>query len=105
RLIQEMKPDVIFTDIRMPVIDGLELIRLLRNSGNQAHIVLLSGYKEFDYAKKAIKLGVEDYLIKPIDKDQLLTLMDDIQTKCEQTWRRKQYNYLENPFEAEDPVN
>ena len=58
---------LIFTDIRMPIFDGLEFVGKLREKGISAKTVLISGYKEFEYAKKAITLGVEDYLVKPIN--------------------------------------
>lgn len=98
--IQQLKPDVIFTDIRMPVSDGIELIQKLRDAGNDAHIVLLSGYKEFEYAKSAIRLGVVDYLIKPIHKEQLLNVLNKIQLKRDRDWRQKQYEFLENPMDT-----
>jgi two-component system, response regulator YesN len=104
KLIQELNPDVIFTDIRMPVIDGLELIKQLREKGNQSTIVLLSGYKEFEYAKEAIRLSVVDYLIKPINPESLKTILEEIHQKWNQSLKQKQYDYLENLAEAKNDV-
>jgi two-component system, response regulator YesN len=61
-----LSPDLVFTDIKMPVMDGLEMIEALRASGSTAHFVILSGYAQFEYAKRGIVLGVKDYLLKPI---------------------------------------
>lgn len=66
-LIRERHPDLVFADISMPVIDGLQLIETLRQEGNDVPVVILSGYKEFEYAKRAVALDVVDYLVKPIN--------------------------------------
>lgn len=66
-LVCKLKPELVFVDICMPIMDGLELVEQLRESKNQVPVVILSGYKEFDYAKKAIQLGVVDYLVKPLN--------------------------------------
>lgn len=71
-LIKQTQPDILITDIRMPFMDGLELSGLVRKELPGTKIILLSGYGEFDYAKKAISLGVTDYLLKPINSQKLL---------------------------------
>ena len=71
-LIKKEKPDILITDIRMPFMDGLELSRLVKKELPQIKIIILSGYNEFDYAKKAINIGVTDYLLKPISSAKLL---------------------------------
>lgn len=65
------KPDVILTDIRMPGMDGLELIRRLLAHGLSFRCIILSGYAEFSYAKTAMNLGISDFLTKPIDEEEL----------------------------------
>ena len=65
------KPDIIVTDIRMPEMDGLEMIRELKKAGCSAEFIVLSGYAEFSYAKKAIELGVRDFITKPVDEKEL----------------------------------
>ncbi len=64
-------PDIILTDIRMPNMDGLEMIRALRDREFPAEFVVLSGYAEFNYAKKAIELGVRNFITKPVDEMEL----------------------------------
>lgn len=70
-LIKKERPEVVITDIRMPGIDGIELIRRLRADGVDTHFIILSGYGTFEYAQSAIRYRVEDYLLKPISAEAL----------------------------------
>lgn len=65
------QPDMIFTDINMPLMDGLELSHKIRETNKQVKIVIITGYRDFEYARKAIKIGVEDFLLKPIAAEEL----------------------------------
>lgn len=76
--LQELKPDVLITDIRMPFMDGLELCQHVRRTMPWMRIVILSGHDEFSYAQRAISLGVNDYLLKPITAQQLLDTLDHV---------------------------
>ncbi|SFB05954.1 Helix-turn-helix domain-containing protein [Cohnella sp. OV330] len=96
KLIRETEPDVVFTDIRMPLVDGLGLVRQLKAEGCRSVFVLLSGYKEFEYAKEAITLGVEEYLIKPINPAQLESVLAQVQSKLDGARRVRQHDYLEH---------
>lgn len=71
-MIKKVKPDIVITDIRMPFMDGLELASIIRKEMPTTKIIILSGYNEFDYAKRAISIGVTDYQLKPISSDKLL---------------------------------
>lgn len=64
-VIRSTKPDILFTDIRMPALDGLSLIAALRSEFPLMQITILSGYPDFEYAQKAIRLGVSNYILKP----------------------------------------
>jgi len=64
-LIKSLKPKIIITDIKMPIMDGLELTRQAKEIDNSIKIILLSGYDDFAYAQKAINIGVQEYLLKP----------------------------------------
>ena len=68
-LILKSKPDLLITDIKMPFMDGLTLCKLVKKELPNIKIVILSGYDDFNYAKQAISIGVEDYLLKPITKN------------------------------------
>lgn len=70
--------DLLITDIHMPGISGLEIIEMAREASPDMVVVILTGYDYFDYAKKAIRLGVEDYLLKPLDPDELEALLKRI---------------------------
>ena len=70
-MIQELKPDILITDIKMPFMDGLELSRLLKKIQPWLKIIILSGHDEFEYAKEAISIGVEDYILKPFTSEEL----------------------------------
>ena len=77
-LIKEKSPDLVITDIRMPGLDGLALIRKAKEIQPNLQFIIISGYKQFDYAQTAIKHGVAEYLLKPIKKlelEQTLTKM------------------------------
>lgn len=76
--LKEHPVDLILTDIRMPHYDGLWLIEQLRANGWNTHIILLSAYPEFEYAKKAIALGVDGYLLKPVNHNELIELVSKI---------------------------
>ncbi len=71
RLIQKLKPDLVITDIRMPQVDGLDMIKTLKDKGSRTKFILLSGYAEFEYARKALQLGVQSYINKPVEEDEL----------------------------------
>ena len=67
-VIRRYRPDLIVTDIRMPKLDGIEMLRRLREEGNRAHVVFLTAYSDFSYAQSALKLGAADYLLKPFPR-------------------------------------
>lgn len=79
--IRKLNPNVLITDIRMPGQDGLSLIRRLKEEGFHMYTVILSGYRDFDYAKEAIKLGVDDYLLKPVSIEDLRFVLDLVEEK------------------------
>lgn len=69
--IREERPDIVITDIRMPGMDGLELIRQVKEEGFTCRFVIISGYQQFEYARRALRYDVEDYLLKPVGKREL----------------------------------
>lgn len=70
-IIREKPVDLLVTDIMMPRMDGLELIRRVKESGSRTKFVVLSGYEEFNYVKTGIRLGIENYILKPINLEEL----------------------------------
>ncbi|MDL2205837.1 response regulator [Eubacteriales bacterium OttesenSCG-928-N13] len=77
-MIQELKPDILITDIRMPFMDGLELCRRVTRTMPWIHIIILSGHDDFAYAKEAISLGVKEYLLKPVSVSELTEVLQRI---------------------------
>ena len=69
--ILEQRPDIVITDIKMPFMDGLQLAGLIRRELPDTRIIILSGYSEFEYAQEALRIGVTEYLLKPITPRQL----------------------------------
>ncbi len=82
-LIRRENPDIIITDIQMPDMSGLKMLKYLREGGNQAKAVVLSAYSEFEYARQAMKLGVTEYLLKPVSVDEFFRVMNVMKTEIE----------------------
>lgn len=89
---RELEAHVVITDIKMPYMDGLSFIETLRASRPDVRCIILSGYNNFEYARKAIQYGVEDYLVKPLDKQELYQLLLKVQEElaAEQERLRRQ---------------
>lgn len=80
-MIQKLKPDIVITDIRMPFMDGLALSKLIKKEMPWIEIIILSGFEEFEYAKEGIKIGIAQYLLKPISGEDLLKEVDTVAEK------------------------
>lgn len=76
--------DILLTDVRMPFMDGLELIENVRSSGNTMKCIIFSGCNEFDYARQAVKLGVSDYILKPINPKEFENTLTKVITEMEE---------------------
>lgn len=87
--IASLQPDILLTDIRMPVLDGLNLIRRLREDRNPIKIIIISGHDDFGYVKEALKYGVENYIVKPVGKDELSGTLVGIVEKIESEARAR----------------
>ena len=83
-MISEKRPDSVITDIRMPFMDGIELSRMIKEEYPEIKIIILSGHEEFEYAKAAIQIGVEEYLLKPINGDELLQVVNRVAQKIKE---------------------
>ena len=91
---QENPADILLTDINMPQMNGLELAKLVRDQAPKCHIVFLTGYDDFDYARTAIKLGADDYLLKPFSKDDVEEMLAKLQTKLDKERKKAQIQNL-----------
>ena len=80
-VIKESKPDILITDIKMPVMDGIELINRIQEEKLDLSIVVLSGFDDYKYVREALKGGAYDYLLKPIDKTQMFDILYKLKEK------------------------
>ncbi|WNS42957.1 response regulator transcription factor [Paenibacillus sp. MMS20-IR301] len=78
---RQLSPGLVMADIRMPGMDGLELISELRKESPNCHVLILSGYADFEYAKRAIAYHIDGYLLKPVDEDELITYLQELREK------------------------
>ncbi len=93
-LIQKQVPDVILTDINMPQMNGIQLASLVREKYPQTHLVFLTGYDDFDYALSAVKLGVDDYLLKPFSRQDIEEMLGKIKDKLDKEGQQSQVQGL-----------
>src|SRR5512136_1380225 len=77
-LLETAEPDVLITDIKMPFMDGLQLCKVVRERMPWVKIIILSGHDEFEYAQEAIKLGVTEYLLKPVGVQELHNVLHKV---------------------------
>ena len=101
-LMEKNVPDILITDIRMPVMDGIELSRRIREKHPSVKIVFLSGHDDFDYAVSGIKLNIIEYLLKPISINDLELMLEQVHEVLDDEKReandlkRIETEYLEN---------
>lgn len=87
-ILEHQEIDILFTDVRMPVMSGLELVRAVREKQKKIKIVIFSAYAEFEYAKQAVEMNALRYLLKPIEINEFRTLMDDILLSLKQEQKK-----------------
>ena len=86
-LMEEETPDIILADICMPVVDGLKFAKQVRQQNPEIQIIFLTGHDKFSYANDSIKIGVFDYLLKPVDAGELLETLSRARMKIEKERR------------------
>ncbi len=91
-LVKELCPDVVFLDIKMPKMDGLTMLKKLREEQNETLVIIMSGYAEFSYAQKAIDYGVYKYLTKPINTDELEQIITKIVSRLDEQQPEVEYS-------------
>ena len=80
---ERYSPNLIITDVRMPHMDGIEMMRVLRERGSTAHVIVLTAYNDFDYARSALRFGAADYLLKPFRDQELVAAIERVREKEE----------------------
>lgn len=94
-IVMEQKPDLVISDIKMPKLDGLGMLERLKEEQIEVEAVLLTGYSEFEYAKKALELQVVDYVLKPLEIDQFLSVLKKVEGRIQ---KQKVYRLTPNQF-------
>lgn len=89
-LIERVNPDLVITDIRMPVMDGLTLVKEMRERSIETEVIIISGYDTFDYAQQALRYGVKDYLLKPISAQNVAAIFNQIEEKIRKERKKAQ---------------
>ncbi len=87
-LTKVIRPHILITDIRMPGMDGIKLVKAIRELGLNIRIIILSGFSDYAFLKEAIRLGVDSYLLKPIDNDELISNLADLVNNIEKEMLR-----------------
>ncbi len=103
--ILEKKPDIVFTDIKMPVFSGLDLMNKIRENKLNTEIVIISGFAQFEYAKEAIKKGAFDFLLKPINVKENDALLERLKAKLDQKAQEKNKKLFEMVMDDPDDLN
>lgn len=104
-LVEKLQPDVVITDIKMPYMDGLELSRRLNNDYQNIHIIIFTGFDEFEYAKEAVHLEIEEYMLKPINALELSDCLKRVKNSLDKEREEKlNVEKLANYFNASLPV-
>lgn len=102
---QRLQPDVVMTDIKMPFMDGLTFCQKLKKTQRNVKIIIFSGFDEFEYAKEAIKLEVEEYILKPINATELANVFERIHTLIDQELDEKRnIDKLARYYQASLPI-
>lgn len=100
--IQAECPDIILTDINMPQMNGIKLAQLAREQYPQLHIIFLTGYDDFDYAFSAVKLGADDYLLKPFSREDVEAMLIKVKEKLDKEKKQQQVHELVEKAEFSD---
>lgn len=97
--VHKYRPDLIICDIRMPKMSGIEMLKALRKEGDRVHVIFLTAYSEFEYAKEALKLYAFDYILKPFEDGELesavLRAKKEIEERREAGLRREETRILD----------
>ncbi|OUS76467.1 DNA-binding response regulator [Paenibacillus sp. MY03] len=105
QLISRLRPDLVITDIRMPIMDGLSMLRMVLEENRNCKFILISGYADFDYAQQAVQLGAFDFVVKPFSEEDIMSAV--LRAKAEITEERMQLlsvREMENKLRESMPV-
>lgn len=108
-MVNSLKPDIVFTDIRMPGINGLEMISNIKKTKNSCKIIILTGFRDFEYAQEAVRLGAFRFILKPSKEEEIITAVNEaIEEIEEQKANERKLNSYKNKvaeyYVSEDPA-
>ena len=95
KLTGELAPDILITDIRMPRMDGLQLLAAVKARHPEITSIIVSGYQDFEYAREGLKVGAVDYLLKPVDPKELSDLLSRIRIRLDERYREQEIRRLD----------
>lgn len=102
QMYERVQPDLIFMDIQLPRMDGLECVRCIREENKEVQIVIVSAYSDFSYAQKAIRYGVQDFLLKPVSRMMLNQQVDKIRNTLDSRRQpERKWDVCSNPYTEE----
>ena len=93
KLYMENRPDLIITDIKMPFMNGLELSKIIKEEIPSTRIIVLTGYDEFDFAREALSIGADEYILKPFSASKLIDALNGISQKIKKDREKEIWNY------------
>lgn len=104
-LIEQLEPDVVMTDIRMPYMDGLTLTSRIRQKYPSMKILIFSGFDDFEYAQQAIKLNVTEYILKPVNSEELTEILNRVRVNLnEEIEQRRNVTLLQESYQKSLPI-
>lgn len=102
QMVQKNQPDILLTDINMPQMNGIQLAGLVKEAYPDTHIVFLTGYDDFDYAVSALKLGADDYLLKPFSREDVEGILSKVIKKISLEQKSRHLQELVQESQASD---
>lgn len=99
QMVKELEPDILISDIRMPGLNGLELMQKLTDEKFSGKVIFISGYADFEYARMALKMGAFDYLLKPVDEENLVAVLERFLAFREDNMQERQKQSMDIKFE------
>ncbi len=105
KYITNKPPHVVFMDIQMPIINGIELLKMISETQEYVYCVILTGYSDFDYAKSAVKYGAVDYLLKPVNPQELSDTLKKIELSLAASMKNLSDSAPEQYHKPEEIVN